>query len=88
MKPPVLVTEPPFVVVKITFCAPAVPAGVTIVIEVALTLTREVPAAPPNVTPVVLDKLVPVIVTDVPPAVAPEANPVADNTEVIVGACT
>ena len=38
---------------------------------VELTLTREVPATPPKVTKVVLPRLVPAIVTDVPPAVVP-----------------
>ena len=83
-----LVTAPPLVVVKITSLAPAVPAGTSTVIEVALTFETEVPETPPNVTPVVLDKFVPVIVIVVPPAVGPEANPVLDSTDEIVGAAT
>ena len=87
MKPVVLVTDPPEPV-NTTFTAPAVLAGVTTVIEVALVLTIDVPAVPPKVTDDVPVKLVPVIVTVVPPAVEPEANPVGDNTDVIVGAAT
>ena len=56
--------------------------------DVELTFETEVPETPPNVTPVVLDKFVPVIVTVVPPAVGPEANPVLDSTDEIVGAAT
>ena len=82
-----LVTCPPEPV-RTTFNAPAVLAGVTTVTEVALTLVIEVPAVAPNVTDVVPSKLVPVIVTVVPPAVGPEANPAADNTDEIVGVPT
>ena len=78
-----LVTEPP-AVVNTTSTAPAVLAGVTTVTEVALTFVRDVPAVPPNVTPVVAVKLVPVIVTVVPPAVGPDVG----DTELIVGAAT
>ena len=70
MNPPVLVTEPPDVV-NTTLTAPAVPDGATTVTEVALTLVNDVPAVPPNVTLVVAVKLVPVIVTVVPPAIGP-----------------
>lgn len=80
-------TEPP-AVVTVTATVPADFAGVTTVIDVALELTIDVPAVPPKVTAVVPVKLVPVIVTVVPPAVVPDANPVADNTDVIVGAAT
>ena len=82
-----LVIAPPEPV-KTTSRAPAVPAGTTTVIEVALTFETEVPETPPNVTPVVLDKFVPVIVIVVPPAVGPDANPVLDSTDEIVGAAT
>ena len=81
------VTEPP-PAVNTTFFTPAVPDGVTTVIEVALTLVSDVPAVPPNVTADVPVKLVPVIVTVVPPAVGPDANPVVDKTEVMVGGAT
>lgn len=80
MKPPELVTCPPELV-NTTSRAPAVLDGVTTVTEVALTLTIEVPAAPPNVTADVPVKLVPVIVTEVPPLVEPDEG----ATVVIVG---
>lgn len=87
VNPPVLVAVPP-APVKITFTAPAACAGVTTVMEVALELTIDVPAVPSNVTEDAAVKLVPVIVTVVPPAVGPEANPVAANTDEIVGVPT
>ena len=59
-------------------------AGVTTVTEVALTLVIVVPAVLPNVTAVVPDKFVPVIVTVVEPTVGPD---VGDN-DAIVGAAT
>jgi len=71
-------------VVNTTFCAPAVPDGVTTVTEVPVLEEIEVPAAPPKVTPVVLDKLVPVIVT----VVLPATGPADGDTDVIVGAAT
>ena len=64
--------------------APAVPDGVTTVTDVALTLVSDVPALPPNVTPVVAVRLVPVIVTVVEPA----SGPLDGDTELIVGAAT
>ena len=70
MKPPALLT-PPVVDDRITSTAPAAPAGVVTVTVVALTLTSDVPATPPNVTNVVLPRVVPEIVTEVPPAVVP-----------------
>ena len=73
-----LVAVPPMVVTA-TLCAPAVPAGVFAVIEVAVATTL-VAAVPPifTVAPI---KLVPVIVIDVPPAIGPEIG----ETAVIVG---
>ncbi len=65
-------------------CAPAVPAGVTAVIEVASTTTTLVAAMPPTVTLLAPVKLVPVMVIAVPPAIGPEAG----LTLVIVGAAT
>ena len=79
----VLVTEPPEPV-STTFTAPAALAGVTIVTEVALTLVIDVPAVPPNITDVVPVRLVPVIVTVVPPLVGPDTG----DTDEIVGAAT
>ena len=54
--------------------APAVPAGVTMVIDVSLTTVSEVPAFPPKVTDVAPVNRTPVIVTVVPPAVDPVAG--------------
>ena len=87
VNPPLLVAVPPAPVIT-TSTAPAVLAGVTTVIEVALELTIVVPAVPPNVTEDVAVKLVPVIVTVVPPAVGPDANPVAAKTDEMVGVPT
>jgi hypothetical protein len=58
--------------VTTTFLAPAVPAGVVQVIEVAETMTMLVQALPSTVTVAPAAKPVPVIVIDVPPAVLPE----------------
>jgi hypothetical protein len=55
----------------VTVTAPALPAGVVAVICVALATTTLVAAALPNVTVAPEAKFVPVIVTDVPPAVVP-----------------
>jgi len=57
-----------------TSCAPAVPAGVVQVIEVDETTTTDVHELPPIVTVAPATKLVPVIVTEVPPAVVPEVG--------------
>jgi len=75
-----LVTVPPAVVTA-TLLAPAVPAGVLAVIEVALTTTTLVAATPFTFTLVAPVKLVPVIVNAVPPEVVPEVGAM----EVIVG---
>lgn len=55
----------------VTATAPMVPDGVVAVIDVAPTTTTLVAAAVPNVTVAPVAKLVPVMVTAVPPAVAP-----------------
>jgi hypothetical protein len=57
--------------VTVTVTAPAVPAGAVAVIDVLLTTTTLVAAVLPNVTVAPDAKLVPVIVTAVPPAVGP-----------------
>jgi len=57
-----------------TSCAPAVPDGVVQVIEVDETTTTDVHELPPMVTVVPDMKFVPVIVTEVPPAVVPEVG--------------
>ena len=62
---------PPAVVTR-TLAVPAVPAGVMQVIDVAVLALSAVQALPPMLTPVALLKLVPVIVTFVPPATGPE----------------
>ena len=69
----------PNVVVTLTVCAPAVPEGVTAVIEVAV-FADTVAGAPPTVT-VAPVKFVPVIVIVVPPV----AGPVEGETDAIVG---
>ena len=53
------------------FTAPAACAGVATVRDVAVTFVTD-PAVPSNVTEVVPVKLVPVSVTDVPPATGPD----------------
>ena len=80
---PVLVTSPPIVVSTTSF-APAVPAGVTAVTDVALTTLTLVAAVPPTVTLLVPVKLVPVIVIVVPPSDEPDVG----ATVVMVGAAT
>jgi hypothetical protein len=51
-----------------------VPAGLVAVIEVALLTVYEVAEVPPNLTEVAPVKPVPVIATDVPPAVGPDVG--------------
>jgi hypothetical protein len=65
-----LALVPPAVVTN-TLAAPAEPAGVVQVIEVADTTVTEVHALPPIVTALAPVRLVPVMVTLVPPAVLP-----------------
>ena len=77
------VSVPPAVVTA-TLLAPALPAGVFAVMEVALTTTTLVVATPFTVTLVAPVKLVPVIVNAVPPLGGPEVGAM----EVIVGATT
>ena len=67
-----------------TLFAPAVPAGVVQVAEVAEATLKVVQAAPPTVMAVAAVKSVPVIVMAVPPAVEPELG----LTEVTVGGAT
>ena len=57
--------------ITVTFTV-LVPAGLTAVIEVSLTMVRFVPGLVPKSTDVAPAKPVPVIVTNVPPAVGPE----------------
>ena len=67
--------------VTTTSLAPADPAGVVQVIDVAETTTTLVQALPPTLTVAPAAKFVPVIVIDVPPAVLPDDGEI----EVIVG---
>ena len=83
MNPDASPTAPPEPV-RVTINDPAELDGVDKVTEVALTFEIEVPALLANVTADVPVKLVPVIVTDVPPAIGPEDG----DTDVIVGAAT
>ena len=62
----------PLGVVTSTLAVPAVPAGVVAVIVVAFTTVTAVAAVPPIVTAVAPVKLVPVMVTDCPPASGPD----------------
>jgi len=68
-----LVAVPPAVVTA-TLLAPAVPAGVVAVIDVALTTATFVAATPLTVTLVAPVKLVPEIVIEVPPLVGPDVG--------------
>lgn len=74
----------PPAVVTVTFTAPAEPAGDSAVIDVAETTVKLFAAAEPNLTALAPVKLVPVIVTVVPPA----SGPVFGSTFVTVGAAT
>jgi hypothetical protein len=67
--------------VTVTVTAPTAPAGVVAVIVVPFTTTTFVAAVEPNVTVAPLAKLVPVIVTGVPP----EFDPLFGDTPVTVG---
>ena len=71
----------PPVVVTLTSTVP-VPAGEVAVIEVAELTVKPVAGVAPNVTAVAPVKLVPVIVTEVPPVDGPDVGEI----EVIVGA--
>ena len=64
---------PPTVLTN-TLAVPATCAAVVQVTEVAVLALKGVQALPPMVTPVALLRLVPVMVTLVPPAVGPEVG--------------
>ena len=70
--------------VTATFTEPAEPAGAVAVICVALSTVKLLAAVPPKETAVAPVKLVPVITTEVPPAVAPDVG----LSDVTVGAAT
>jgi len=84
VNPPVDVVVPVSELVTTTFLAPALPAGVVQVIDVAETTVTDVQALPPTVTVAPAAKFVPVIVIAVPPAVLPEVGEI----EPMVGADT
>ena len=84
MNPFVDVAEPVSLLVTTTFLAPALPAGVVQVIDVAETTVTDVQALPPTVTVAPAAKFVPVMVIAVPPAVLPEVGEI----EPMVGADT
>lgn len=73
---------PPTVVTR-TSTVP-VPAGDVAVIWVALSTVKPVAGVAPNTTALTPERLVPVIVTDVPPA----AGPLVGAIDVTVGAAT
>ena len=75
------VAVPPGVVTIIFFAPRLVPAGVTAVIVVALTMVKLVTGTPSIVTPVAPVKFVPVIVMEVPPESVPDDG----ETETKVG---
>jgi len=79
VKPPVSVAVPPAVVTT-TSTAPALPEGVVTTIEPAV--SEVTVRGCPEVTELAEDRLVPSMVTLVPPAVGPEPG----LTEVMVGA--
>ena len=66
-----LVAEVPPAVVTVMSTVPAVPAGSVAVMLPLLLTTKEAAAFEPKSTAVALARLVPLIVTDVPPAVDP-----------------
>jgi hypothetical protein len=71
------VIVPPGVTIE-SVAIPGARGGVNAVIWVAELTTKEVALTPPNVTAVVPIKLVPVITTEVPPAVVPETGDSAE----------
>jgi len=68
------VADVPEGVVTVTSTIPAAWTGLVAVIEVALTTITPVAAVLPNFTAVAPVKLVPEIVTEVPPAIEPDAG--------------
>ena len=66
----------PATVVTVTSTVPAVSAGAVAVIEVA-EFAVMVPAVAPNLTPEAEERPVPVMVTEVPPAIEPPLGLIA-----------
>jgi hypothetical protein len=73
----------PLLLVTVTVTAPVLPAGVVAVMVVVLTTVTPVAAVDPNVTIAPLAKLVPVMVTALPPASGP---PLGDTLLTVGGA--
>ena len=71
---PALVALVPAGVVTVTSCAPALPGGAIAVSLVAAIGVKTVALDPPNLTALGFARLVPVIVTLVPPSVGPDAG--------------
>jgi hypothetical protein len=67
----VLVALVPPTAETVTSTVPAVPAGVTAVIDVSLLTVNDAAATAPKYTPVAVMKPVPLIVTVSPPAAVP-----------------
>src|SRR6185437_16382076 len=82
LKPLVSVPLCPSVLVTTTLTVPAACAGVVAVMEVLLATATFVAATPPNPTVAPLAKLLPVIVTAVPPLAEPEV----EEIELTIGA--
>jgi hypothetical protein len=68
------VADVPPGVVTVISTVPAEPAGLVAVIEVGLFTVYDAATVLPNFTPVAPVKPVPVIVTEVPPAIGPAAG--------------
>ncbi len=67
-------------IVTIRLTVPALPAGVVHVIEVSVVTEKLATSEVPKVTLVAPVNPVPVIITDVPPAVVPEVGDTDDTT--------
>ena len=78
-----LVAEVPPGVVTVTSTVPAAPAGAVAVMEVVLLTVKVVAAVAPKATAVAPVKLVPVTVTEVPPATGPEVGLTAVTVGVV-----
>ena len=81
MYAPVAVTEPELVV-TITLTRPRACAGAVTVIEFSELTMMPVAALPPKVTPVAVERFVPVMVTALPPPMGPKFGL---NPEIVAG---
>ena len=71
------VADVPPAVVTVTSTTPLLPAGEVAVMDVAELTVKPVALFTPNLTAVAPVKLVPVMVTDVPPPAGPEVGEIA-----------